>query len=91
MYRSAGAGAGVGAACQQACTYHNRWRLPTCLTCSCAHLTLVLCTDYILQGPLLSSCGLDATTLDLAEWVTTGKQLAKQLNFDHDQLDNVQK
>lgn len=54
-------------------------------------LTCVLCTDFVLQGPLLSSCGLDAATLDTAEWVTTGRQLAKQLQFDHDHLDDVQK
>lgn len=80
---------------QQACTFVPVPQQTAMAQCNalpmCCLLTYVLCTDFILQGPLLSSCGLDAVALDTAEWVTTGKQLAKQLHFDHDHLDDVQK
>ncbi|KXZ53368.1 hypothetical protein GPECTOR_7g1264 [Gonium pectorale] len=49
--------------------------------------------DYILSGPLLASCGIspDSVRANVSEWERLGRQLATQLEFDHDHMDPVQR
>lgn len=49
--------------------------------------------SYILEGPLLGSCGISANSVRGAagEWERLGRQLALQLGFEHDAMDAVQK
>jgi hypothetical protein len=48
---------------------------------------------YILGGPLLGVCGISAAAVrrDMALWEQYGRQLAKQLGFTHDSMNDVQK
>mmetsp|Transcript_33837 Transcript_33837/g.100752 ORF Transcript_33837/g.100752 Transcript_33837/m.100752 type:complete len:328 (-) Transcript_33837:340-1323(-) len=39
----------------------------------------------------MSSCGLAVTPDNLSEWLTLGKQLAKQLGVDHSAMDDIQR
>lgn len=50
-------------------------------------------TDYICEGPLLGVCGLspESVAAGLAEWEKLGRQLAVQLGFDHDSMDEIQR
>ncbi|PNH03549.1 D-glycerate 3-kinase, chloroplastic [Tetrabaena socialis] len=49
--------------------------------------------EFVLAGPLLGSCGLtpESVRANAAEWERLGRQLALQLDFDHDHLDPVQR
>lgn len=80
--------------------------LPTCTLC-CAALaplhskpshthSLLLCTvvaDYICRGPLLASACITPQQVqqDLPTWQKLGQQLALQLGFDHDSMDDTQR
>lgn len=49
--------------------------------------------DYITAGPLLESAGMtpEQVQQDAATWENLGRQLALQLGFDHDNMDDVQR
>ncbi|KAG1670117.1 hypothetical protein FOA52_013693 [Chlamydomonas sp. UWO 241] len=46
---------------------------------------------YIQSGPLLSVCGLSVTPASMGKWTDAGRQLARQMKFDHENMDAVQK
>ncbi|KAG2433766.1 hypothetical protein HXX76_008127 [Chlamydomonas incerta] len=58
-----------------------------------APLTGEQLVSYILEGPLLGSCGISADAVRGAagEWERLGRQLALQLGFEHDAMDAVEK
>ncbi|KAG2438369.1 hypothetical protein HYH02_010824 [Chlamydomonas schloesseri] len=60
---------------------------------SAAPLTGATLVSYILEGPLLGSCGISEEGVRAAagEWERLGRQLAAQLDFEHDAMDAVQK
>eukprot|EP00200_Dunaliella_tertiolecta_P002230 CAMPEP_0202351190 /NCGR_PEP_ID=MMETSP1126-20121109/7943_1 /ASSEMBLY_ACC=CAM_ASM_000457 /TAXON_ID=3047 /ORGANISM="Dunaliella tertiolecta, Strain CCMP1320" /LENGTH=376 /DNA_ID=CAMNT_0048943275 /DNA_START=154 /DNA_END=1284 /DNA_ORIENTATION=- len=49
--------------------------------------------EYITKGPILARCGISPESVhtNLTSWVQLGEQLAKQLGFNHDNMDAVQK
>jgi hypothetical protein len=49
--------------------------------------------DYICGGPLLEAAGITAQQVqqDAATWEKLGRQLALQLGFDHNSMDDVQR
>jgi len=48
---------------------------------------------YICEGPLLHSCGITPLSVhtDISKWEQIGEQLAKQMGFNHELMDTVQK
>jgi hypothetical protein len=52
-----------------------------------------LSADYICGGPLLEAAGITAQQVqqDAATWEKLGRQLALQLGFEHDAMDEVQR
>lgn len=54
---------------------------------------MCLLPGYIMQGPLLEVCGINESFVsnDIDQWLALGKQLAHNLEFDHDKLNSVQR
>lgn len=48
-------------------------------------------TEYIKAGPLMGVCGLEVNNSNLDEWLLLGQQLALNLEFDHELLNDIQK